>query len=203
MGLTKKRSQQLMKFLGRIKLRRGDALTNLVFEEAIDFMQARAITVHQIFCFDKFWSIVIPDGTDLEHVPRVLAGQACCYKFQSEVNDADPAALRAKVLRGVDFDDTNYATDTDASIRTIESKFSAGPCHFWTYRAFVPACRRWWERSWPSGRRLVRDSRHVSQGLSNPYRHRTKCTISNPSIHWVTSYPITFHNWWAAIAADW
>lgn len=105
------------KELMTINLRRGDALTDLVFEEAIDFMQARAITVHQIFCFDNFWSIVIPDGIDLEHVPRVLAGQACCYKFQSEVNDPDPATLRAKVPRGVDFDDTNYATDTDALLR--------------------------------------------------------------------------------------
>ena len=105
------------KELQTIDLRWGDKLSESVFKQALAVIQAQGIKVYEIFCFDGYWSIVIPDNTDLERVPRVLAGQACCYRFESEILDSDQAALRAKVPVGVDFDDTDYATTLDALLR--------------------------------------------------------------------------------------
>jgi hypothetical protein len=98
-------------------LKGGDQLSEDVLEQSLGVFQARGVKIHEIFCFDYFWRIVIPDATDLKHVPRVLAGQACVYKFKSEVLDPDPSALRAKVPQGVDFDDSNYVTTLDALLR--------------------------------------------------------------------------------------
>lgn len=81
--------------LNLINLRRGDILSDHVFQQALAVMQAREVKVHQI-CFDNYWSIVIPDGTDLKRVPRSLAGQAYCYKYESEMVYLEHAAFRAK-----------------------------------------------------------------------------------------------------------
>lgn len=105
------------KELQTIDLRWGDKLSEPVFKQALAVIQAQGIKVYEIFCFDGYWSIVIPDNTDLKRVPRVLAGQACCYRFESEILDSDQAALRAKVPKGFDFDDTNYVTTPDALLR--------------------------------------------------------------------------------------
>jgi hypothetical protein len=53
----------------------------------------------------------------LTDVPRALAGQACLYKFVSEVPDPDPSSLRTKIPKGVEFDDTNYVTTSDSLLR--------------------------------------------------------------------------------------
>ena len=103
--------------LNSINLRRGDVLSDQVFQQALAVMQTRDVKVFQIFCFDNYWSIVIPDGTDLRRVPRGLAGQSCCYKFESEMVSLEPAAVRAKVPRGIAFDDSDYATGSDALLR--------------------------------------------------------------------------------------
>jgi hypothetical protein len=103
--------------LQMINLRRGDKLSEDVLEQSLGVFQARGVKVHEIFCFDGFWRIVIPDATDLKRVPRVLGGQVCFYKFKSEVLDPDPSALQAKVPQGVDFDDSNYVTTPDALLR--------------------------------------------------------------------------------------
>lgn len=103
--------------LNTINLRRGDTLSESVLKQALETVRAKGIKVHQMFCFDNFWSITIPDGTDLNRVPKVVAGQACCYKFESESADYDYAALRAKVPLGIDYDDTNYAAAPDALLR--------------------------------------------------------------------------------------
>jgi len=103
--------------LQTIDLRRGDKLSKPIFEQVLAVIQAQGIKMHEIFCFDNYWSIVIPDDTDLNRVPKVLAGQACCYRFKSKISNSDHAALRAKVPRGVDFDDTDYVTAPDALLR--------------------------------------------------------------------------------------
>ena len=105
------------KELQMIDLKRGDKLSEDVLEQSLGVFQARGVKIHEIFCFDSFWRIVIPDATDLKRVPRVLAGQACLYKFKSEILDPDPSALQAKVPHGVDFDDSNYVTTPDALLR--------------------------------------------------------------------------------------
>lgn len=64
--------------LNAINLRRGDVLSDQVLQQALAVRQTRDVKVFQIFCFDNYWSIVIPDGTDLRRVPRGLAGQSCC-----------------------------------------------------------------------------------------------------------------------------
>lgn len=103
--------------LNSINLRRGDVLSDHVFQQALAVMQSREVKVFQIFCFDNYWSIVIPDGTDLKRVPRGLAGQSCCYKYESEIVDLEPAAFRAKVPKGIAFGDSDYATAPDALLR--------------------------------------------------------------------------------------
>lgn len=103
--------------LNSINLRRGDILSDHVLQQALAVMKALEVKVHQIFCFDNFWSIVIPDGTDLKSVPRSLAGQACCYKYESKIIGLEPAAFQAKVPRGIEFDDLDYATEPDALLR--------------------------------------------------------------------------------------
>jgi hypothetical protein len=72
-----------------INLRWGDKLTKPVFKQALAVIQAQGIKVYEIFCFDGYWSIAISDNKDLERVPRVLVGQACCYRFESEILNSD------------------------------------------------------------------------------------------------------------------
>lgn len=71
--------------LNSINLRRGDVLSDHVFHQALAVMQSREVKVYQIFCSNNYWSMIIPDGTDLKKVPRGLAGQSCCYKYKSEM----------------------------------------------------------------------------------------------------------------------
>ena len=80
-------------------------------------IQAQGIKVHEIFCFDNYWSIVIADNMDLEHVPRALVGQACCYRFESEICNSDYVTLQTKVPKGINFNNTNYYTIPDALLR--------------------------------------------------------------------------------------
>lgn len=103
--------------LTTINLRRGDVLSDQVLQQALAVMQTRDVKVFQIFCFDNYWSIVIPDGTELRRVPRGLAGQSCCYKFESEMVNLEPAAVQAKEPRGTAFDDSDYATGSKALLR--------------------------------------------------------------------------------------
>lgn len=103
--------------LTSVNLRRGDVLSDHVLQQALAVMQSREVKILQIFCFDNYWSIVIPDGTDLKNVPRGLAGQCCCYKYESEMVNLEPAAFRAKVPKGIAFDDSDYAAAPDALLR--------------------------------------------------------------------------------------
>lgn len=112
-GIIGRGSQELK----TINLREGDVLTEPVLRQALETVQGQGIKVYQIFCFENCWSIVVPDHTDLKRVPKVLAGQVCFYKFESESVNYNCAALRAKVPQGVDHDDTNYAAAPDALLR--------------------------------------------------------------------------------------
>jgi hypothetical protein len=103
--------------LQTIDLKQGDQLSEDILKQSLGVFQARGIKIHEILCFDCFWRIVIPDATDLKRVPRALAGQACVYKFKSEVLDPDYSALGAKVPQGVEFDDSNYVTTPNALLR--------------------------------------------------------------------------------------
>lgn len=60
---------------------------------------------------------MIPNDTDPKSVPRGLVGQVCCYKYESEIIDLEPAAFRAKVPRGIEFDDSDYASEPDTLLR--------------------------------------------------------------------------------------
>jgi hypothetical protein len=105
------------KELQMIDLKRGDKLFEDVLEQLLGVFQAPGVKIHEIFCFDCFWRIAIPDATDLRRVPRALGGQACLYEFKSEVLDPDPSALRVRVPQGADFDDLTYITTPDALLR--------------------------------------------------------------------------------------
>lgn len=61
---------------------------------------------------------MIPDGTDLKSVRRGLAGPACCYKYESEIVDLEPTAFQAKSPRAIEFNDSDYATEPDALLRS-------------------------------------------------------------------------------------
>jgi hypothetical protein len=105
------------KALEHIDLQRKDEFSEDILREAIAVFRALQVKIRDIMWCAGFWRITIPNNTDLKVLPWVIANQVCFYKFQSEDPDPDPSALRSKVPQDVEYDDTLYATTSNALLR--------------------------------------------------------------------------------------
>jgi hypothetical protein len=103
--------------LEHIDLQDKEEFSEDILREAIAVFQALQVKIRDIMWSPGFWRITIPDNTDLNILPYFIACQVCYYKFQSEEPDLDPSALRSKVPQGVEYDDTLYATTSNAILR--------------------------------------------------------------------------------------
>jgi hypothetical protein len=103
--------------LEHIDLQNKEEFSEDILREAIAVFQALQVKIRDIMWSPGFWRITIPDNADLNVLPYFIACQVCYYKFQSEEPDLDPSALRSKVPQGVEYDDTLYATTSNALLR--------------------------------------------------------------------------------------
>jgi hypothetical protein len=62
-----------------IDLKRGDKLSEDVLEQSLGVFQARGVKIHEIFCFDCFWRIVIPDATESSRVKHAFTNSSPKY----------------------------------------------------------------------------------------------------------------------------
>lgn len=105
------------KALEHIDLQRKEEFSEDILRRAIAVFQALQVKIRDVMWCAGFWRITIPDNTDLNVLPPTIARQVCFYKFPSEDPDPDPSALRSKIPQGVEYDDTLYATTSNALLR--------------------------------------------------------------------------------------
>ena len=73
--------------------------------------------MRDIYWFTGLWTVTTPDDIDTKLLPAFIAGSPTWYKTAAEYPNPDPAALRKKAPRDVEFDDSDYVSTTDAILR--------------------------------------------------------------------------------------
>ena len=88
-----------------------------VLRAVIDHFEEVQIGIRDVFWFSGCWIITTVKEIDPKFLPAQIGRCPTWYRSVAENPDPDPAALRMKAPYGVDYDDSNYVTTTDAVLR--------------------------------------------------------------------------------------
>lgn len=81
------------------------------------FTHTLRIGITSIAWMGTSWMITVPDGTKPDHLPFLLAGLLCNYKYVTDTPRPELAALRAITSSGTVYDTTKYVTAPNAVLR--------------------------------------------------------------------------------------
>ena len=70
-----------------------------------------------LFWFGGCWVATTLEETDSKAVSRRIAGSPVYFKSAGEDPELDPAALRRKAPQGLDYDDTDYLSESNTLLR--------------------------------------------------------------------------------------
>ncbi|KAL8734989.1 MAG: hypothetical protein Q9166_001114 [cf. Caloplaca sp. 2 TL-2023] len=88
-----------------------------VLNQAASVFPKLGVKVKDLFWFGGLWQVTMPENSDIQTVPRSIAGSPVYYRPISECPALDPAVLERNPPQGTDFDDTDYQSTTDALLR--------------------------------------------------------------------------------------
>lgn len=92
------------------------------FSKDVLFRAARHLNeygpkIRDLFWFGGCWVATTLEETDSKAVPRRIARSPVYFKSAAEDPELDPAALRRKALQGLDYDDTDYLSESNTLLR--------------------------------------------------------------------------------------
>ena len=88
-----------------------------MLKQTIKYFEAATVRIRDIYWFAGFWLVTTLDDVDSKLLPALIEGSPTWYRTAAENPDPDPAALRGKPPRDLEFDDSDYVSATDAVLR--------------------------------------------------------------------------------------
>ena len=104
------------KALTQINLKEVD-FSYQVLRQALTEFENLKINFREMIWFGGFWKIIIKGSLQIQSLPSFIGSSPAFYRTESEEPEPDPAALRQRPPQGTNFDDSNYAINSDALLR--------------------------------------------------------------------------------------